>query len=89
MKGFERIGHTVNGGNGQFISQSAYSKFETGIRDVDASVYLQLLQRLNIPAEEFEYVRNDYDYGRKQNLIHELFSIDYNHMENLHTLKTK
>ena len=72
---------------GNIISQSAYSKFETGIRDVDAGIYLQLLQRLNIPAEEFDYIRNDYNYGRKQNLIHTLFSTNYNHMENLHTLK--
>lgn len=69
------------------ISQSTYSKFESGIRDVDASIYLQLLHRLNIPSEEFEYVRNGYKYGRKQNLIHKLFSIDYNHIENLHELK--
>lgn len=69
------------------ISQSAYSKFETGKRDVDASVYLQLLQRLNIPAEEFDYVRNNYNYGLKQTFIHTLFSMNYNHMENLHTLK--
>lgn len=69
------------------ISQSTYSKFESGIRDVDASIYLQLLHRLNISSEEFEYVRNGYKYGRKQNLIHKLFSIDYNHIENLHELK--
>lgn len=69
------------------ISQSSYSKFESGVRDVDASIYLQLLPRLNISSEEFEYVRNGYNYGLKQNLIHKLFSIDYNHMENLHKLK--
>ncbi|WP_313893199.1 helix-turn-helix transcriptional regulator [Psychrobacillus sp.] len=69
------------------ISQSAYSKFETGIRDIDASIYLQLLNRLNISAEEFDYVRNGYSYGRKQNLIHKLFSINYNHMELLRSLK--
>lgn len=69
------------------ISQSTYSKFESGIRDVNANIYLQLLHRLNISSEEFEYVRNDYKYGRKQNLIHKLFSINYNHIENLHELK--
>lgn len=56
------------------ISQSTYSKFEAGIRDIDASIYLQLLQRLNISAEEFDYVRNGYSYGRKQNLIHKSYS---------------
>ena len=60
------------------ISQSTYSKFETGIRDIDARIYIQLLQRLNISAEEFDYVRNSYSYGRKQDIIHRLFSIDYN-----------
>ncbi|WP_339214014.1 helix-turn-helix transcriptional regulator [Solibacillus sp. FSL W8-0372] len=69
------------------ISQSTYSKFEAGIRDVDASIYLQLLQRLNISAEEFDYIRNDYNYGRKQKLIHSLFSLDYNHIASLHKLK--
>lgn len=69
------------------ISQSAYSKFETGTRDIDASIYIQLLYRLNISAEEFDYIRNDYNYGQKQKLIHTLFSLDYNHMENLHELK--
>ena len=71
------------------ISQSAYSKFEAGIRDVDASIYLQLLHRLNISSEEFDYVRNDYNYGRKQNLIHSLFSLDYNHMDSLQKLKNQ
>lgn len=65
------------------ISQSTYSKFENGIRDVDANIYLQLLERLNIPEEEFDYIRNDYYYGRKQNLIHTLFSLNYNHMDKL------
>ncbi|MEK4715896.1 helix-turn-helix domain-containing protein [Sporosarcina sp. FSL K6-5500] len=69
------------------ISQSTYSKFEAGIRDVDARIYLQLLHRLNISAEEFDYVRNGYSYGRKQNLIHKFFSINYNHMEHLQSLK--
>jgi len=69
------------------ISQSTYSKFEAGIRDVDASIYLQLLQRLNISGEEFDYVRNGYNYERKSNLIHTLFSLNYNHMGNLHKLK--
>ncbi|MCM3722990.1 helix-turn-helix domain-containing protein [Solibacillus isronensis] len=69
------------------ISQSTYSKFEAGIRDVDASIYLQLLHRLNISAEEFDYIRNDYNYGRKQKLIHTLFSLDYNHIASLHKLK--
>lgn len=69
------------------ISQSTYSKFETGIREIDASIYIQLLHRLNISAEEFDYIRNDYSYGRKQDIIHRLFSIDYNHMGNLHILK--
>lgn len=69
------------------ISQSTYSKFEAGIREIDASIYIQLLHRLNISAEEFEYVRNSYSYGQKQDIIHRLFSIDYNHMGKLHILK--
>lgn len=71
------------------ISQSTYSKFESGIRDVDANIYLQLLHRLNITEVEFDYIRNDYNYGRKQILIHTLFSLNYNHMESLHKLKLK
>lgn len=69
------------------ISQSTYSKFEAGIRDIDASIYIQLLYRLNIDVDEFDYVRNGYSYGRKQDIIHKLFSMDYNHMGNLNILK--
>ena len=69
------------------VSQSTYSKFEAGIRDVNACIYIQLLNRLNISAEEFNYIRNDYNYERKQNLIHTLFTLNYNHMESLHKLK--
>ena len=69
------------------ISQSTYSKFEAGIREIDASIYIQLLHRLNISAEEFDYVRNSYSYGRKQDIIHQLFSISYNNIEKLHILK--
>ncbi|WP_186673885.1 helix-turn-helix domain-containing protein [Sporosarcina sp. BP05] len=68
-------------------SQSTYSKFEAGIRDVDASIYLQLLHRLNISADEIDYIQNGYSYGQKQNLIHKLFSINYNHTEHLRSLK--
>lgn len=69
------------------ISQSTYSKFEAGIRDIDASIYIQLLHRLNISAEEFDYVRNDYNYGQKQNIISNLFSINYNHIGKINILK--
>ena len=69
------------------ISQSTYSKFEAGIREIDARIYLQLLHRLNISSEEFNYIRKGYTYGRKQDIIHKLFSINYNHIENLKMLK--
>lgn len=71
------------------ISQSAYSKFEAGIRDIDATIYIKLLQRMNISSDEFDYVRNDYSYGRKQNIIHSFFSLDYNHIGNLNILKNQ
>lgn len=71
----------------RIMSQSAYSKFEAGTRDVDATIYLELLHRLNISSEEFNYVRNDYKYEGKNELIYILFSLDYNKMDSLQRLK--
>lgn len=68
-------------------TQSTYSKFEAGIRNIDASIYIQLLHRLNISSEEFDYVRNNYSFGRKRDIIHSLFSMKYNHVDNLKILK--
>lgn len=73
----------------RIMSQSAYSKFEAGTRDVDATIYLELLHRLNISSEEFNYVRNDYKYEGKNELIYILFSLDYNKMDSLQRLSNK
>lgn len=69
------------------ISQSTYSKFESGIRNIDARVYTELLQRLNVSAEEFDYIKNGYKYGEKEWIINKFFSLDYNHIEGLKKLK--
>lgn len=68
-------------------SQSTYSKFEAETRDVNAMVYIQLLQRLNISSEEFDFISNNYSYNKKQDIIDELFSLKYNHVDYLKHLK--
>lgn len=69
------------------ISQGAYSKFEAGLRDLDTTVYLQILNRLNIPLDEFEFIQNDYSYGEKQTIIKTFFSMNYNNIEKLKHLE--
>lgn len=69
------------------ISQAAYSKFEAGLRDIDTQLYIKLVDRLNISLEEFEYIRNDFCYSEKKKIIKKFFSVNYNNIESLKSLK--
>lgn len=73
----------------EIISQGTYSKFEAEIRDIDASVFFHLLNRMNISLEEFEYIRNDYSYGEKQEIIHQFFKLNYNNIKEINVIKRR
>lgn len=68
-------------------SQGTYSKYEANIRDVDTEVYIQLLDKLSISLEEFEYIHNNYSYGRKKEIIQLFFKLNYNNPDKLRNLE--
>ncbi|WP_193768853.1 helix-turn-helix domain-containing protein [Metasolibacillus meyeri] len=68
-------------------SQGTYSKYEANIRDVDTEVYIQLLDKLSISLEEFEYIHNNYSYGKKKEIIQLFFKLNYNNPDKLRSLE--
>lgn len=69
------------------ISQSTYSKFESGSQDISSGIFLELLNRLNLSVDEFQYISNNYNYGVKNNLIKEFFTLNYNNIRKITILE--
>jgi len=91
------IGYTINtirqnkGYSQDYVSegsltQGAYSKFEnlnTGIR---INTFKELLSKLEISHDEFEFIHNGYEYNVRDQLLNRLFDLSYNNRENLEQL---
>lgn len=71
------------------LTQGAYSKFEnlnTGIR---INTFKELLSKLEISHEEFEFIHNGYEYNVRYQLINRFFDLSYNNKHNLEQLLTE
>lgn len=68
------------------LSQAAFSKFEAGLTVIHSTAFLQILERLSMSLEEFEYVVNSYAYPPSKNIIHTFFNTSYNRVEDLEAL---
>lgn len=76
-------GYTQKYVSSNFVSQSAYSKFELNRIDILASSYMSLLEKVDVSLAEFYYIMNNYAYSRRQNFIYNFFSMPFNHRERL------
>ncbi|WP_394191470.1 helix-turn-helix domain-containing protein [Paenisporosarcina quisquiliarum] len=68
------------------LSQSAYSKFELNKMDIMYSSYISLLEKLDISHEEFNYIKNGYQYIKKDELCNRFFKMTYNNPAKLNEL---
>lgn len=60
------------------ITQSNYSKFEVDAIEIRASSFLGILNKVGIELEEFEFIRNGYDYSAKRKILIKFFYAPYN-----------
>ncbi|MCM3611752.1 helix-turn-helix domain-containing protein [Planococcus sp. MERTA32b] len=65
------------------LSQAAFSKFEAGLTTVHSTAFFQILDRLSMSFEEFEYIINDYEFPQPKNIINKFFKTSYNSAEDL------
>lgn len=68
------------------LTQGAYSKFEnlnTGIR---INTFKELLAKLEMSFEEFDFILNGYEYDVRVQLINRLFDLSYNNKQDLEQL---
>lgn len=68
------------------LSQAAFSKFEAGLTVIHSTAFLQILERLSMSFEEFEYVVNCYEYPPSKSIIRKFFNSPYNRAEDLEAL---
>lgn len=71
----------------KIISQGVYSKVEAGTRDLDAVAFIKIANRMNLTADEIEFISNDYEYNEKQQIINAFFQLNYNNPEKLQEIK--
>lgn len=69
------------------MGQSAYSKIERNEIEPTFRKWLLILEKLNVSVEEFQYILNKENLTKKEKLINEFFSLNYNHPDNLKLLK--
>lgn len=93
----KEIGHTIsiirqNKGYSQgyvsdgSLTQGAYSKFENLSTGIRINTFRDLLAKLEISLEEFEFIHNGYEYNVRDQLINRLFDMSYNNKQNLDQL---
>ncbi len=68
------------------LTQSAYSKFELNKMDIMYSSYISLLEKIDITHEEFNYIKNGYEYSKKEELCNRFFKMTYNNPDALNEL---
>jgi Rgg/GadR/MutR family transcriptional activator len=69
------------------MGQSAYSKVERNEIEPSFRKWLAILEKLNISVDEFRYILNQESLTTKEKLINAFFSLNYNHLEDLKTIK--
>lgn len=69
------------------IAQGNYSKFENEQIEVRASVFLKILDRLDISLEEYKYISNEYNLAYKESILKKFFYISHHDEESLEIIK--
>ncbi|MFC3210666.1 helix-turn-helix domain-containing protein [Planomicrobium okeanokoites] len=68
------------------LSQAAFSKYERGLTDIHSSAFIQILERLGMSLEEFEYVYYGYSYPTTKKIFYKFFNFPYSRVEDLNEL---
>lgn len=68
------------------LSQAAFSKYEAGLTNIHSTAFVQILERLSMSLEEFEYIINGFEYPESKSIIHRFFDIPYNKVDDLEGL---
>jgi len=68
------------------LTQGAYSKFENLNAGIRINTFKELIAKLEISLEEFEFIHNGYEYNVRDQLINRLFDLSYNNKQNLEQL---
>lgn len=71
-------GYSQNYVSNNILSQAAYSKFEAGITEVNATALIKILQRLEISLDEVLLINQEYSSDSSNLLIKQFFSLTYN-----------
>lgn len=69
------------------MTQSSYSKFEKGKIDLLSYKYNNVLSKLEISHDEFQYILNGHNYPLKKRIIYDFFSLNYNNVSKLMDIK--
>lgn len=71
-------GITQSGLAGSLINRTTLSKIENSFEEPSYENATKLIKRLGITQIEFDYIRNDYQFNAKEQIIFDLFNIAYN-----------
>ena len=63
---------------GSLINRTTLSKIENSFEEPSYENATKLIKRLGITQIEFDYIRNDYQFNTKEQIIFDLFNIAYN-----------
>lgn len=63
---------------GSLINRTTLSKIENSFEEPSYENATKLIKRLGITQIEFDYIRNDYQFNAKEQIIFDLFNIAYN-----------
>lgn len=63
---------------GSLINRTTLSKIENSFEEPSYENATKLINRLGITQIEFDYIRNDYQFNAKEQIIFDLFNIAYN-----------
>ncbi|MDV9115869.1 transcriptional regulator [Lactiplantibacillus plantarum] len=98
MNKSKRIGTTINKirklkslkikditNNGQILSKSAYYRFVNGESNIQATQFMNLLFRLNTSLKEFEFIHNDYQLPKVEQILQLVLTAASK--QDIHTLK--
>jgi len=63
------------------ITQSTYSKFEKDLIEVRGSFLIKILDALDIPLQEFNFIQNNYKLPKKEIILNNFFNAPYNNQQ--------
>lgn len=70
----------------KIMTQGAYSNFESFNTDIKVSTFYQLLEKLSISPEEFNYLLHHHNYSPANTLVQRFLRIPYNQPKEINNL---